>query len=608
MITKGQFNNMRYFLALLFLLGTILEGRAQTEGALSDEEAETFLEGVNFNGLGRVYLQQSGIGGDILDDVMVNDSVSLPDTLTPRNSTSGEFLLDLKVNATPNRKTEVQAILRLRNEFGGFFGAGQSIEVRELWARGIISDRLEYRVGDMDVEMSPFTFYVPEEEGVINQPSAFELQRNVVYYEQFYNNPNSRRMQGASLNFGLKFTEILKEADFSGFIARVRGTDFITIPTRWVAGGDAKFMTRKLISETGTSAEIGLNIVHTFDDLQSGEANTGIRNTVFTVDYNVKAYETDKMTYSFFGESGQSTFRSLDDAETFIDQSDFFITLNGGAKFKENDLFVHAGYADVGAQFFSMGAQSKRVDFDAAKTFYNRAGLEQNERNTTLFDLSRDVAIYTFQLSDRLMTYDPRFSNTFPYGDATPNRRGLKYGADYNQEKIQASLNGAVMSEIQGQGTEELKDFFVVQAAVDVNVNKFLDWKKRVNFTVGYQFENTNRGGIQVDQVDLSSNLFEGGLELEIFDDFEILLGAKTLIAEGNDYIPRIDEFDQVVDFPERFEVDDTEILLAGGVKYTFKEGIYLTLQYQSFDATGRSDVFRDYTLDQIFVLYTMKF
>ncbi|MGB6036217.1 MAG: hypothetical protein WBG42_08110, partial [Cryomorphaceae bacterium] len=112
----------------------------------------------------------------------------------------------------------------------------------------------------------------------------------------------------------------------------------------------------------------------------------------------------------------------------------------------------------------------------------------------------------------------------------------------------------------------------------------------------------------EVEQVDLNSNLVEGGVELELFEDFELLFGAKLLVAEGSDYVPRIDEFNIVRDFPNRTEIDDTETLLAGGIKYTFKEGIYLTLQYQSFDATGRSDSFRDYTLNQIFVLYTMKF
>lgn len=588
----------KYLLALAVFFTVAFEGHAQTEGALSDEEAEEFLKGVNFNGLGRVYLQQSDIAGDVLDN----------DTLTPRNNTAGEFLLDLKINATPNEKTEIQSILRLRNEFGGFFGAGQSIEVRELWARGIIGKAIEYRVGDMDVEMSPFTFYVPEEEGVINQPSAFELQRDVIYYEQFYTEPNSRRMQGANLNFGLKFSRGLRDADFRGFIARVRGTDFLTVPSRFVAGGEAHFRTRTLIESTNTTAKIGLNLVHTFDDLKSGDANTGIRNTVFSAEYDIDVYDNEKMTYTFFGESGTSVLKSLDDSVTFFTQEDFFVTVNGGVKWKEKGLYVHAGYADIGPQFFSIGAQSKRVDFDATKTFYNRTGVNQDVRNTTLFDLSRDVAIYTYQLSDKLMTYDPRFTNTFPYGPATPNRRGLNYGADYEISNIEASLNGALMSEIQGQGTEELKDFFLIQASVDVSVNDYLEWKNNINLTLGYQFENTNRGGIEVDQVDLTSNLFEAGLEVELFDDFELLFGAKVLNAEGSDYIPRIDEFDEVLDFPGRTTVDDVETLLAGGVKYTFKKGIYLTLQYQSFDATGRAEAFRDYTLNQIFVLYTMNF
>ena len=589
---------MKCLLAIAVLCTAAFEGHAQVEGALSDQEAETFLKGVNFNGLGRVYLRQTDIEGDILEN----------DSLTPRRLTGGEFLLDLNINATPNEKTEVQSILRLRNEFGGFFGAGQSIEVRELWARGLIANRIEYRVGDMDIEMSPFTVYLPTEEGVINQPSAFELQRDVIYYEQFYTNENSRRMQGADLKFGLKFSQVLRDANFRGFIARVRGTDFLTIPTRWVSGGSAKFRTRKLLDQTGLRADIGFNVVHTFDDLQSGDANSGIRNTIYSAEYDIMGYETDKMEYSLFGEAGMSSLISKNDSITFFEIDDFFATANVGARFKNKGIFVHAGYADVGPDFFSITAQSKRVNFDAEKSFYDRAGADQDLRDVTLFDLSRDVAVYTYQLSEDLMTYDPRFTNTFPYGPATPNRRGLNYGGEYENDKIQASLNGAVMSELRGQGTEELKDFFLVQASVDVNVNKYIDWENKVKVTLGYQFENTNRGGIEVEQVDLNSNLVEGGVELELFEDFELLFGAKLLVAEGSDYVPRIDEFNIVRDFPNRTEIDDTETLLAGGLKYTFKEGIYLTLQYQSFDATGRSDSFRDYTLNQIFVLYTMKF
>ncbi len=590
--------HIRYLIVFAAFFTLAYDGSAQTEGALSSEEAETFLKGVNFNGLGRVYLRQTDIEGDILED----------DSLTPRRLTDGEFLLDLKINATPNKKTEVQSILRLRNEFGGFFGAGQSIEVRELWARGLIADVVEYRVGDMDIEMSPFTFYLPREESTVNLPSAFQLQKDVIYYEQFYTDDNTRRMQGAHLNFGLKFTEVLRDADFRGFIARVRGTDFLTIPTRWASGGEARFRTRKFSDVTGSKADLTFNLVHTFDDLQSGDANSGIRNTVYTVQYDILGYETESMAYSLFGEMGSSSLTSKNDSITFYSSDDVFFTVNGRANFKKKNLIVHAGYSEIGPEFFSIGAQSKRVDFDASQTFYERVGPNQEVRDITLFDLSRDVAVYTYQLSDRLMTYDPRFSNTFPYGPATPNRRGLNYGGAYKNEKVEAGINGALMSEIRGQGTEELKDFLLVKAAVDLHLNEFLEWENNFKVTLGYQFENTNRGGIDVEQVDLTSNLVEGGVEVELFDDFELLFGAKLLDAQGSDYLPRIDEFNIVRDFPGRTEIDDQETLLAGGLKYTFKEGIYLTIQYQSFNANGRSDTFRDYQLNQIFALYTMKF
>ncbi len=587
-------------LALMLLLLLPQSNFAQDGSAKPTEKEKEPYRGMKFNGLGRVNLLQTGIDGDILEG----------DTATPRSLTDGEFLLDLKMNATPNDNTEIQGILRLRNEFGGFFGAGQSIEVRELWARGIIADVVEYRVGDMDIEMSPYTFYNAMEEGTVNEPSIFQPQKELIYYEQFYGDfdSNTRRMQGAKLDFGLKFTDVIYDADFSGFIARVRGTDFFTIPTRWVSGGNVRVRTKMLVEETGTRATLGFNIIHTFDDLQSGEANTGIRNTVTTFSFDVTAYENDFGRARLFGETGSSKLTNKNDSVTFFTTDDVFLDIRAGYDFKKNNVSVFAGFSDVGPDFFSIGAQSKRVDFEAAKTYYDRAGADQAQRQVNLFDISRDRAVYTYQLSDKLMAYDPRFSNTFPYGPATPNRRGVNYGADYENEFISAELNGALMSEIRGQGTEELKDFNLIRVSGDLNVHELIDWENNVVVTVGYQYENTTRGGVEVEQVDLSSNLFEAGLELELFDNFELLAGAKLLQAEGSDYVPRVDEFNIVRDFPGRTEVDDTETLLAGGIKYTFKKGVYLTLQYQRFDATGREDVFRDYTLDQIFVLYTMNF
>lgn len=570
------------------------------DGSAKPSEKEEDKSIVNFNGLGRTNLLQTGIDGSILDN----------DTLTPRSLTDGEFLLDLQINAQPNDKTEVQSILRLRNEFGGFFGAGMVIEIRELWARGIIANAVEYRVGDMDVEMSPYTFFNPTEEGTINEPSVFQPQKEIIYYEQFYGDQNTRRMQGAQFDFGLTFTKGLRSADFGAFLARVRGTDFLTVPTRLVTGGEAQFSTMTLNKEYGTKLDFGFNYVYTFDDLQSGEATSGIRNAVTSFTGDLRLINNSNYSIHVLGEGGFSRMSAKQDSLTTFSSDDYFIDIGAKFNIKSKNLRLQANFVDVGPDFFSIGAQSKRVQFDAQKKYYNRAGASQDVRQATLFDLSRDPALYTFELSENLMPYDPRFSNTFPYGKATPNRRGVTANAGYGDEEsnLEAQVDAAYMTEIQGQGTEELKNFALVKAAATVHINKMIDWQNGLRFTLGYQFEQTSRGGTEIESVDLNSNLLELGLEAELFKNFEFLLGTKYLVADGSDYIPQIERFNVIEDFPRRTLIDDEEILLATGVRYNFKKGIYITLQYHSFAANRNIDNMPSYRLDQVFVLYTMKF
>ncbi|MBR9919226.1 MAG: hypothetical protein GYB31_00200 [Bacteroidetes bacterium] len=572
---------------------------AQDGSALPSEKEE---EGpkLRFNGLGRTILAQTGVGGPLAAN----------DTSTIKNLTDGEFLLDLALNATPNKVSEVQAILRLRNEFGGFFGAGMSVEVRELWARGIIANTLRYRVGDMDKVMTPYTLFNYDEEGFVNEPTVFQPQRDVIHYEQFYTDRNTRRLQGASLDFGLSFAQFLEDVDVNGFIARIRGTDFFTVPTRFITGGQAHFTTQAVRDTAGLMANFGLNYVHTFDDLQSGEATSGIRNSVYSLNFDVRVLDSDQFALHLLGETGRSDLNSKSDSLILFEESDSFLDVGAKIQLKSQNLSVTASFIDNGPDFFSIGAQSKRIDFDAEKSYYNRLGKDDVVRDPTLFDITRDRSLYTFQLSDRLMDYDPRFSNTLPYGDATPNRRGIRLKAAYtsNNEFLEAGINSAFLSEIRGQGTPELKQFSLLRASANLNINKALNWEKLLRISLGYQYESIARDGLDVEQVDLTSNLLEVGLDAELFTNFELLLGAKMLSAEGRDYVPRIDMFNEVADFPAVFNAMGSENLLAAGIKYQFKEGIYLTIQYQSFQKQDELTPDLDYNFSQVFVLYNMNF
>jgi len=372
------------FTKILLLAGIILwtvvglQGQdGGSEATVADEEKGK----IRFNGLGRTLLSRTGIEGDVVQ----------ADTNTIDRLTDGEFLLDLAVNATPNKSSEVQTIIRLRNEFGGFFGAGMSVEVRELWARGIIADFVKYRVGDMDVVMSPYTLFSP-----------------------------------------------------------------------------------------------------TFDDLQSGNAVTGIRNTVYSVDYDVTILDKNNMSLNLLGESGRSKVgraERVTDADgkeenvMLSEEDDTFMDVGLTFKLKKEKLTISASYVDIGPDFFSTGAQSKRVEyadgFRTSKTYYDRIGTDRELR--------------------------------------------------------------------------QVSNFSLIKAATNINIHQFLDWENSVRATLGLQLESTERGGGEIEEVDLNSTLVDLGLEVEIFPEFDLLLGAKLFNSEGRDYIPVLTGFNEVQDFPRFF-------------------------------------------------------
>ena len=547
---------------------------------------------IRINGLGRTLLQSTNLKGEIAEQ----------DTTTAKDLLDGEFLLDLQLNATPNKQTEVQTIIRLRNELGGFFGAGMSVEVRELFARGVVADVFRYRVGDMDLKMTPFTLYQYQQEGTVHQAEIFKARQEVIDYEQFYKGDGTRRMQGGKFDFGLSAGALLSEINVTGFFTRIRGTDFFTLPTRLVGGGSIELVNPRWGTITG-------NYINTFDALTIGDFDSGIRNPVQTLTANIHLLDKEKFKLSFLGEIGQSRIYEVGKDEPF-DRDDTFAEGSLALNLPQKRVKFQLGFRDVGPDFFSMGAQSKRVDFSRNKTFYQRFGNERTVRQSSLFDINRDRNLYTFGLSEFLLPYDPRFGNTQPYGKATHNRRGVFTAINYlsKDSTLDLGLDYMWMSEIRGQGTFELKNFNLVRAWGDIHFHKLMQQEKILTLTLGGQYETTNRGGNDVQQIDLSSLLLETGVQVELFENFDLLLGLKQLTAEGSDYIPQIVNFNEVRDFPPRYVVDDSEQMLAGGIRYRFKEGIYLSAQWERFSFSRATEPAHDYQINQIFILYNMNF
>ena len=65
------------------------------------------------------------------------------------------------VNPTP--ALEVFAQVRVLNEFGGFFGQGTQVDVRQLRVSGVVKDKVKFNVGDIYLHQSEFTLHAEEE-------------------------------------------------------------------------------------------------------------------------------------------------------------------------------------------------------------------------------------------------------------------------------------------------------------------------------------------------------------------------------------------------------------------------------------------------------------
>ena len=69
-----------------------------------------------------------------LDEISTED-----DSLVTSKVEYGHTLVDLSANIKPNDDTYINAILRVRNEYGGFWGSGVTFDLRQLYMKGLIS-------------------------------------------------------------------------------------------------------------------------------------------------------------------------------------------------------------------------------------------------------------------------------------------------------------------------------------------------------------------------------------------------------------------------------------------------------------------------------------
>jgi hypothetical protein len=518
------------------------------------------------------------------------------DTVSRKKSTGGYALIDLGFKINPNAQTEILGMIRINNDFGGFWGGGVTFDVRQLYVRGVAGKIVRYQLGNIDYKLTPYTFYNNDFDLQMNSSGALRIKEDVNNYETFYSKNNTWRQQGAAIDFGLAFPKVVNEIKFNGFITRLNPTNFTNILERLYGGGN-------MIVKQSKYLTVGFNHVSIFDLKETAIGTPAYRNNVSTLTAQ-SALGKKKWRLKFNGETGFSTSGLVEDTSSL---SDYFINASASFELKDLGLTASIGYMDNGADFRSFGAQSKRINYDNVNTIFDRYTNDQILRTTSLYDLYNDPNYYNQSISTGIAAYNPALNNVLPFGVATFNRKGIYSTVNYQDKKKYVNLDATYyrLSEVRGQGTTELKKFDFAKTKLDINVSNMFSWKKKQTVNVGWSYQATNRAPSPFGGISLTTQALQVGGEFELVEDLFLIANYSYFMSRGNELLAVRDGNDEIINFTE-YNINAKEGYYAAGLRFNFSEDVYLSAFYEG--NSNNDNEINPYALNQVMVFYVMKF
>jgi len=526
------------------------------------------------------------------------------DTVTTSKLNSGNTLVDLGVNIRPNKQMEIQGMVRVRNDYGGFWGAGVSFDVRQLYVKGVAGGIVRYQLGDINYKLTPYTLWNSNQEMISGVPFLFQQQSDVVNYDHFYSNDNSWRQQGGSAEVGFQFSKWIQEIGIKTVATRVKTTDFSQTNDRIFSGASLSLIQSAHI-------RVGFNYVNVFDISGTSRSTTTFHHPVMTgtFGYNRKV---GAFTHSIEAEAGRSKWYYQDqESDSTPNWQGRFADAKYKIQQRSAGLYGSAQLKFVSSDFRSMGAQTKRVNFNGQLNAFQRVGNEQALRPVSMIDLMRESGLYTLQLQTNLMAFAPQYDNITPYGEATPNRQAMILTAGYDKKEspVNAKVTYYRGQEVRGEGTSTLRNFERYEATASFNAKQYLGSKdKEASVQVRLRSDRTTRlGSESVPSIDLSSQTVTAGLDYEWKKQWHLLAAFQMLNYDGFELRSVRDENQEIFNFSE-LNLKGTEQLASIGAKYTFSDKSFLSVQYYQFlNNTNQLDEAL-YTNKQWMLLYQINF
>ena len=538
-----------------------------------------------YDGNSRVIFNRDALEGTIKDI----------DTVSTRSNGGGSTVLDLGFHFTPVDDIEIFSEIRLKNDFGGMWGNKSVVELRRLSAKGIVNNKIAFSIGDIYLKQTKFTLYNYEQELSQYEPSVFKFYRDYVNYENYYQS-NYHRLQGLQTNFSYNMYNFIEQLDFDAFTARIRGVEWLGKPELLMLGGSA-------IVRLSNKINLGSHYVNTFEVLSSSNGTVAYYNPVLNTQISYSGSVNDN-PYKMLLEGGFSK-RGWDGDSLAPEVKGNFIKASLHSKRIKGELDL--GFRYVDSDFRSMGAQTRRIQYNNSTTTYPYYSNNYTQRKVSLLDVMSDPNVYNQNLSTSLMSYNPMYSSVTPYGDATPNRIGFtaKISNMNITDFFSTNIQTQYFSEVIGQGTTQKRMLNKSALQSMLLLNKLLSTKKSLILEGSMNLETVNRAGEDFEKIDFTSILYSGSISYELIKNFKIIAGAKVFYAEGNEFIADRDKYDQINDYSNHI-YDSKETILIAGLQHHFTEDIYFTMQYNQFNVLDKTNTYDEFSLGRLIFMFNM--
>lgn len=222
-----------------------------------------------------------------------------------------------------------------------------------------------------------------------------------------------------------------------------------------------------------------------------------------------------------------------------------------------------------------------------------------------MLDRMGSETIQNINISSFRQPYLPQYNLVFPYGKATPNRKGFDLGLlDINNRFLDYSFQYHQSGEVLGEGVVEKRSFHLLQSAFILKINRILNSNRKRSLYANYRFESSGRKGDL--PTDLQINTVDVGATVEIFKKFDLHLGMKRIQAKGNEVYSQINSYNSISGYLP-YAMTQSENLIGTGIQLHFTDHCFLLVSGY-FNRIKTTEALLSWNLNQLYTNFSYEF